>query len=114
MLMSELLNFHLGRFIERHREMNKIEEIAARVKGLVVKNDARLDALFERADKHESVSDAAFRKVEGVIEASEAGMKYLEDQFTDRSNDTEKKDDGGQTEGTVTKFLDTGEKAKAS
>jgi hypothetical protein len=100
LLMSKLLNLHLGRSIERHTDVSKYAEMADRMKRIKASHVARLEALAERMDSHESNSDQIFRTYEGELEAQERGMQEMERDMRDLKNSQE----GGETGDTVTKF----------
>lgn len=101
-LLGELLNFHLGRSIERYGTMSRHTEVADRIRSLRAKRDARYDAMDTRLDAHESKSDEVFRAYEGVIESDEAEVKAMEDEIRyDFLTNTAKT---GETDNKVTKF----------
>lgn len=106
-MLSQLLDLHLSRSIERHHVVSKYTEVRERFKSMREKHDDRLDALVERMDKHESTSDVVFRAFEGKIEEQELGMSEMEKDVKDMKNDTE---NGGETKDVSAKFSDGGEK----
>jgi exonuclease VII small subunit len=108
MLLTELLNFHLSRSIERLLPMSEYSDTAARFKAMREARKDRLKALSERMDKHETHSDEVFRKYEGAVEAMEDGMKEMEEEAREMSNDFETDDKGGKTvDKTVVDFQKT-------
>jgi hypothetical protein len=120
LLMSELLNFHLSRSIERHsvvtdNPVNKFSETADRFKKFRAKREERLDDLNKKMDSHEPKEDEVFRKYEGAVEEWAAQMKQFEaDAALMRNSIEDKTDDkeGGETGSTVAKFPETGPQAK--
>ena len=80
------------------RPISKHLQVMQRRRELMMKRDARLDALLERQDKFESTSDVVFRAYEGEMENEEALMKEMEEDTNEmRRNMLEVK--GEQTAG---------------
>lgn len=103
-MLSELLNFHLGRSIERQMNMSEYADTAKRFKAMREARADRLKALNERMDGHETHSDEVFRSYEGGIEAMEEGMKMMEEEAREMKNEFKDDGKGGQTDSKVTTF----------
>lgn len=104
MMLAELLNFHLGRSIEREMKMSDYADTAKRFKAMREARADRLKALNERMDSHESSSDEIFRSYEGGLDAMDEGMRLMEEEAREMKNDFEEKSDGGKTDKTVVGF----------
>lgn len=66
--------------------MSKHREISDRMKRIKQGHNDRLDALAQRMDKHESVSDSVYRSYEGFLEEKEADMKEMEQDIREMRN----------------------------
>jgi len=97
LLTSQLLDLHLTRSIDRFK-MSRHNDIAQRMRKLKEAQEARLAALDQRMDKHETESDAVFRSYEGFLEENEAAMKEMEDSIKAM------KGNGEEAEGNVASF----------
>jgi len=89
-------------------DINKFSETADRFKRFKAKREARLDDLNAKMDAHEPKEDEVFRKYEGAVEEFADQVKQFELDTETMRNAIDGKEGG--TEGTVTKFPDTGQK----